>query len=279
MKHKIILLLIWGFLSACDSGVEIERIATDKLVAVSSFISPQDSVVSVNVYRGKALGEIARSDNAVVSDAKVSMSDGVKNYDLKYNSKSNRYEIDNAILKVTTLKTYSLQVITTDGIILKSSCQVPATPSDFEIKGYRKGNDYVFGFDWPTNSQIRYFTYNVELVDVKFTPKLGATSGPSLDFTFGLPIYDSNNNKQTNIERIVTGAYSADKVSLQVKFNSLDPNLYKYLKTKSEADIWSANSNEFVPNLKEPQPVFTNIVGGVGVFGAYSQVVKTVVIL
>jgi hypothetical protein len=283
MKHKILFLLvasfgIWGLFS-CNPDVEIERIATDKLVAVSSFISPQDSVVVVNVYRGKALGEIARSDNVIITNAKVSMTDGTKNYDLKYNPATNRYEIDNLVLKVTPLKTYSLQVLTTDGIVLKANCQVPATPSDLAIKNYRNGNNYVFGFDWPTNSQIRYFTYNVDLVDVKFTPKLGATSGPSVGYTFGLPIYDSNNNKQKNIERTVFDAYLAEKVSLQIKFSSLDQTTYNYLKTKSEADIWSANSSEFVPNLKEPQSVFTNIVGGVGVFGAYNQTVKTVVIL
>jgi Domain of unknown function (DUF4249) len=283
MNHKTLFLLLvafveWGLFS-CNPDVEIERIATDKLVAVSSFISPQDSVVSVNVYRGKALGEIARSDNVIVTNAKVSMTDGTKSYDLKYNSKSSRYEIDNTILKVTALKTYSLQVITADGIVLKASCQVPATPSGLIIKGYRSGNNYVYGFDWPNDALIRYFIYNTELVDVKFTPKLGATLGPSVGFSFGLPIYDSNNNKQKNIENTVFNAYLADKVSIQIKFSSLDQNLYNYLKTNSEAYIWSANSSEFVPNLKEPQPVFTNIVGGVGIFGAYSQTLKTVVIL
>ena len=73
----------------------------DNLVAVSSLISPQDSVVRVYVYQGKALGEVARSDAAIISDAKVTIEGDNTIHSLVFDAKTNSYSISNQEVKVT----------------------------------------------------------------------------------------------------------------------------------------------------------------------------------
>ena len=280
MKNVLFLLLGWWLVS-CNSGVEIERLAPKDLVAVSSFISPQDSIVRVYVYQGKALGDIANSDKAVIKDAKVSISDGSTTQNLLFDEKTRSYAISNQVLKVTASKRYALEVNTATGTVLKATCQIPPNPAEVQIDGVRDANDFIFSYAWPPLEKIAYFTYNFELTDVLFRPRLGATSGPSISLIFSADnnLFDNNDRPNKAIERKVFNAFLAEKVSLKTVFQSIDKNTFQYLKTKTDANSWNANSSGFIPNLREPQPVFSNVIGGVGVFGGYNQRISITKIL
>ncbi|TAF94831.1 MAG: DUF4249 domain-containing protein [Cytophagales bacterium] len=279
MKHYWLILLAF-LVASCDSGVEIERLSLENLVAVSSLISPQDSVVRVYVYQGKALGGIARPDKAIINDAKVSISDESTSKDLVFDAKTNSYAISNQELKITASKQYRLQVSTVGGLVLKATCIVPPNPAEVVIDGVKDGNDFFFNLNWPPIEKTAYFTFNFELTGVVFKPRLGATSGPSLSLFLALNnLIDNSSRPSKPIESKVINAFVAEKVSLKTTFFALDKNTFNYLNTKTEANNWNANTSEFVPNLREPQAVFSNIMGGVGIFGAYNKVVFITTIL
>jgi hypothetical protein len=77
MRRIAYAFLMWGFM-ACDPNVELERIVPEKLLAVSSFISPQDTSFKVFVFRGSPFGSTVKMDSAAVKDALVTISDGVQ---------------------------------------------------------------------------------------------------------------------------------------------------------------------------------------------------------
>jgi|JI6StandDraft_1071083.scaffolds.fasta_scaffold94686_2 hypothetical protein len=269
--HYFFGLIASFWLVSCNSGVEIDRILPDNLVAVSSLISPQDSVVRVYVYQGKALGEVARSDAAIISDAKVTIEGNNTIHSLVFDAKTNSYSISNQEVKVTPSKQYKLQVTTKSGIILKASCIVPSNPDMTIIKGLQEGNDYIFNLEWPVLDKVAFFTFSFDLTDVIFKPQLGASSGPSLGFITGSNLFNNNDRPNKLIESKVFNAFRAEKVSLKTTFYSLEGNAFNYLKTKTDAYNWNSNTSGLIPNLREPQPVFSNIQGGVGIFGAYNQ--------
>ncbi len=258
---------------ACDSRVEIDRISPTDLIAVSSLISPQDSVVRVYVYQGKALGEIARSDAAIITDAKVTIEESGIIRNLVFDAKTNSYSISNQELKVAPSKRYKLQINTRSGLVLKAACIVPPNPDMTIIKGLQEGNDYIFNLEWPVLDKVAFFTFRFELTDVIFKPQLGASSGPSLGFITGSNLFNNNDRPNKLIENKVFNAYRAEKVAIKTTFYSLEGNTFNYLKTKNDAYNWNSNSSGLIPNLREPQPVFSNIQGGVGIFGAYNQAV------
>ncbi len=277
LSHFFAFIANFWFLS-CNSGVEVERILPENLIAVSSLISPQDSVISVNVYQGKALGDIARSDAAVIKDAQVTIEEGNTIHQLVFEPKTNSYVISNHIVKVAPSKQYHLQVITKSGPVLNAVCTVPSDPDKVSIEGIKEGNDYAFNLDWPALGNVSFFTFNFELKDVIFKPQLGASTGPYLGFVTGNNLFDNRDRPDKSVENKVFNAYLADKVSLRTILYSLDENAFYYLKTKMDAYNWSANTGGLIPNLREPQPVFSNVQGGVGIFGAYNQSINLTII-
>lgn len=274
-KNLVLVVSFWWVaifgLGACSSGVEIERIDPAQLIAVSSFISPQDSLVRVYVSQGKALGAIVNSNTAVISDAQVSISDGLSTQILTFDSKTQSYVIANKILKITALKTYDLKVKTKDGVSVNATCQVPSVVQGFSLDGNRSENDYVFGFNWKLPENLRYFFYGLDVTNVRFVPKLGQVNGPSVPIFGSNILIDSKDLPKKQNSHVIFNSFLAETVSLKTTTYGLDENAYKYLKTKQEASSYEGNIDNFFPNLQEPQPVYSNINGGVGVFGAANK--------
>lgn len=257
-------------LFSCESGVVEERIAPENLVAVSALISPQDSIVRVYVYQGKALGDIARSDLAVIKDAKVTIEGGGMSRDLVFETKTNSYAISNQLLKVRPSKQYKLQVTTKTGV-LKATCVMPPDPEKAIVVGVKSGDDYGFSLEWPAVENVTYFSLGFELKDVIFKPQLGASSGPQLGFILGNNLFNNKDRANQTIENKIFNAFRAERISLKTTLYSMDENAFNYLKTRSDAYSWSANTSGLIPNLREPQSLYSNIEGGVGIFGAYNQ--------
>ena len=265
---------LWGLggllFYSCNSGVEINRINPSKLIAVSSFISPQDSVVKVYVSKARALGEVLNSNTAVITDAQVNISDGVTIQNLTFDIKTQSYLVSTKIFKIVALKTYQLNV-KTQGISVSATCQVPPVIQGLSLDGVRADNNYVFSFNWKFPENLRYFFFDLDVTDVVFVPKLGQSSGPSIPIIRSYSLTDRNDISKNAYLYSVSNAFLAEKVSLKTTVYGLDENAYKYLKTRNEANNYGGNTNNFFPNLQEPQPIFSNIQGGVGVFGAFNK--------
>lgn len=269
MRYYILIGLLLAGLWGCDSGVEVERIAANQLISVSSFISPQDSIVRVYVFKGRDLGSSARADSSVLRDAQVTISDGNKSVVLPYNTSLRSYVVDNKTLKITASKQYQLRV-KAGNIVCTASCKIPENPIAPIISQSRENDDFTGVLSWPATETARYFTLSYDLRDVIFRPQLGNTTGPYTGF-LSSTLFDRQKQDSEEFEIRVFNAFKADKVSLRVVYQVIDEPTFNYLKTYRDFDNWRINSDGFIPNLREPQAVFSNIQGGVGIFGGYNQ--------
>ncbi|MBO0952728.1 DUF4249 domain-containing protein [Fibrella forsythiae] len=155
--HLLILLL----LAACGSlrnEVSPSLLSTEgeKLV-VNSYISPQDTLLSVKVSRSKpVLGEQTDALPYTVDNAIVSLTDGNRVVVLRYLSDKQWYQAKANLLPIVTGKTYTLTVSTPDGKQVTASAIVPKPvpvnqgilDSTIVTLGNRLQKIYSVRFDW-----------------------------------------------------------------------------------------------------------------------------------
>jgi hypothetical protein len=215
------------------------------------------------------MGGIARPDSALIRDAQVSIFDEVRNIPLTYNPSQKCYTVSNRIVNIQPAKEYKLQVKVGD-IVCRASCQIPPNPGTPIINQSKQNDDFIAILTWPNSEKSRYFILNYSLKEVIFRPQIGNTTGPYTSFLTN-SLFDRQKDEANELEIRVFNAFKADRVSLAISYQVLDENTYNYLKTYQDFNNWKINTEGFIPNLREPQPVFDNIEGGIGVFGGYNQ--------
>ncbi|AEI50514.1 DUF4249 family protein [Runella slithyformis] len=269
MRCILFITLLAGVLSSCESGVEIERIPLNKLIAISSFISPQDSVLCVHVYRGQEMGSILRPDSAVIREAQVTISDGIRMTAFTYNASRKCYTLSSQIADIQPEKEYRLQV-KVGNTVCNASCRIPPNPVVPNVNQSKVNDDFIALFNWPSSEKNRYYIFNYSLRDIVFRSQIGNPIGPYIR-TPTNTLFDRQDKEANEMEIRVINAFKADRVSLAVFYQAVDENTYKYLKTYQDFSNWQNNTDHLIPNLREPQPVFDNIEGGIGIFGGYNR--------
>jgi hypothetical protein len=81
----------------------------------------------------------------------------------------------------------------------------------------------------------------------------------------------NDNNSETGV---VTNAYLSTEPGLNILLRNIDLNMYMFYDTYGEFDDWNSNTGNLIPNFRDPKPIYSNIIGGVGVFGAYNVNIK-----
>lgn len=266
------------FCLACDPGVEIEDIAPGKLLAVSSFISPQDTVFKVFVFRGSPLGSTVNIDSAAVKNALVTISDGF-NYDtlkLTYEThpvtgrKSYRYIGRRKTVNVVANSRCYLQVKAESGENVSATCTIPPEPGMPGISGTQHGNDYNFSINWQNAAHHKYFMLSLD-ADGRYesTNQNGTVKVDLHPFFADDPKFPSDTQVAENTyEGVLPNAFIAENASLTVTVLNVDEQLYKYFKSFEDYEAWDANnSGTVLPNFKAMPVIYSNIKGGVGIFG------------
>lgn len=278
MKKFLFITLIPVLLS-CNSGVELENIPTEDLYSVSSFISPQDTLFRVYLFHANAIGTIDNPALALVTDAEVVITDGVLQFDtLLFNKDTDRYEARKKNVAVESLKTYFLKIKLIKGRNLEASCTIPPVPGIPEVTGARENDDYLFQVSWNNPTSFKYFVLIpfgegfYERTTPLGTRKEQITARLLDDIRF-----PSDDQAAFNAyEGIVSRAYLADNPRLTIYLRNVEANLYEYFKTYQYFDGWDINNEgNLFPNFRDPEPVFSNIEGGVGIFAGYNQSIKT----
>jgi hypothetical protein len=318
--------IIWlfsmlAFITACETLVG--EVSPDKLpkleekLVINSFISPQDTLVRVFVTTSSPIFTPAKSTgfavfggdtlffgkDAFVNNAKVSMSDGVNEVNLLYNSDKKWYEFrpGSNTMRIEGGQTYFLTV-SHENRMAKASCTVPERKESFmQIVSKIENNAFSFGGQADqTNVQITArvtFEINdsgksffrmrgdakadMEVLVIEqdkepeFVPYVdyrrirfenqGIINGADLGKGITATISGSAffSNPISNIEG---GAYVSDKIPNIT-------NLYIELMAINEAyyfyykSILDYSESPFV----EPTPIYTNIEGGLGVFAASNR--------
>lgn len=265
-------LLLIVLLTSCEEMVtDVDAPAAPQKLVVVGFITPDLPYISVRVYKSRPLYTSSEftGNYPTVKDAVVKMSNNGKSVNLLYNSEWDCYRIDQDELKVLRGETYYLEVTQGD-FNVTASCTVPdMNIPDLEI------------LDVDTVTQYSELYYNVDL-RFKDAPGQGqyyhisaasvyfgeGGSKPSLyevSFTRGDP-YVTDKNKDGNYFTYTTDniyQYPGEPVRMVFTIGLTDENYYQYHK----AIYAFEDDNPF----SEPSPIFSNINGGLGVFGAYVQ--------
>lgn len=278
----ITLAVIFSSLLACDPNVDIENIAPNKLLAVSSFISPQDTLFKVFVYRAAPIGSTVKIDSAAVKDALVTISDGLK-YDTLYLSyethpvtevKSYRYIGKKKNVVVVTASTYYLQVQTPSGESVNALCTIPPEPGKPVVSGVQENNDFRFFIDWSNSQLHKYFTIILDADGQYERVHQNGIIKTDLEPSLLEPIeFPSDTQVAYNsYEAILPNAYVAENPVLKVSVRNVSEQLFDYFKSYQRYEEWEANnSGNLFPNFQEMPLIYSNINGGVGIFAGYND--------
>ncbi|MBX2893794.1 MAG: DUF4249 family protein [Cyclobacteriaceae bacterium] len=274
-SYKILIIIAFGLITGCDSGVELENIPTEDLFSVSSFISPQDTLLTAYVYHARGLGQLDNPDLALVKDSVVIISDTNTADTLKHNEEIRRYQIEpkNIILKESSQ--YFLAVITPTGRLLKATCIIPPRPELPSIAGWRESDDYRFTIHWDNPSAHRYFTLvTFGEGNYEYTYPWGTITEQVIARLLDDIQFPSDAQQDYNeYEGIAIRAFLSSSPKLVVSLRNVESNLYKYFKSYRAYDDWNANNTDSLfPNFQQPAPVFSNIDNGVGIFAGYNSI-------
>ena len=280
MKRSIIIGVI--SLLACDLKVEDNNISLEKLISVTCFISPQDSVFTAYVFRASPLGSTIWYDSAAVKDALVTVSDGHRQ-DTLYLASENRpvsyktiyrYEGKKKNVIVSTGETYFLSVTMTTGEAATGSCTIPPAPGAPVISGTREDVDYRFAIRWTNPSWHPYFVLVLDAEGAYDNPyPRGAAKyeiHPNLLEFMQFPSDDQVG--ENHHDAILRNAYLADNPLLKVYVRNIDEASFRYLRSFQDYEEWNSNHHgNIFPNFREVRRIYSNIQGGTGLFGGYNQ--------
>lgn len=275
--------LITLMLFGCDSGVEIENTSAEKLLCVSGSISPQDSMIYINVFKGRKIGALIRSDSAQVENAQVIISDGTKTAKLLYNPKDQIFEAANPFLNSSAGTTLHLNVTAPGQQAVEATAVIPPKPFQVIIESSRSDANYVFKVKWNNDSGHKF--YNVwadvqgEIKSVNQNKVYIYKLYANIDTPDGNVYFpsDKQNTGPNEENGKIDLAYLAtsNEVILNLTVANMDETFFRFYQSYDDYQTWLQNSREFIPNLREPMPVYSNIKNGTGYFSAYnSETVK-----
>lgn len=273
------LLLYLVTLIACDPGIDPTIIDIDKLYSVNSFISPQDSTHRVYLYRASLLGEIANISKAVTRNALVILSDGQTEDTLSLNATAEYYETNTHNVTVREFNTYFLMVKIEGTGLITSKCTVPPEPLKPEFSGTRSDNNYDFEISWKNPQRHRYFVVSASAEGNYLADTPVGQLNLKLRAELQERAFPSNNQGEANVKTgTVANAFLSNEPKLTGTIWYVDENMFNYYSTWGEYDTWIVNASEAVPNFRDPKPIYSNIMGGIGVFAASNSASTTMTI-
>lgn len=252
-------------LPACVSEAEIDLPNSEPKLVVTSFISPQDTIIWVKVSKSAPLfkkSDVNNLENIRVTDATVHLSDGENQALLDYDKLRWKYFIDASEFPVIAGGTYQLKVATPDGLTAEGACTVPMSNNtlsfDYEKQiGNRFENEsYIVTAKWTSTPQDDYgfrlfgeaessyeYPPTPIVIGDEYVPSSGTTYEKKGIFTFFKENYDYKN--------------------IMIGLLNVDEHYYRYHTTLR---LYSGDDP-----FSEPAPLYSNIEGGLGVFAAYNK--------
>lgn len=278
---------------------------TESKLTVECYISPQSARLEAIVTQSQPLFGPANYDPQYVKDARVFLSDGQNRVQLLYVDSTTNYTADSRELRIEAGKTYTLTVEDGERSV-KASCTVPlklpvitnlAVEKNYsgygtdsvasvkfswdDIKG--ESNFYAIrGYSVSEYMTIRYDGENSVPVPQRYAFKQEMYLGKALyndinldGITYNSPeytIYLIPKGEVTYEDEngVIKSFYNnADLSEVRVEVLHLDENYYRFFRSLEN------NRNQDNPFV-EPTLIYTNIEGGLGCFGAYNMISKTV---
>lgn len=281
----------------------------EKKLVLFSFISPQDSIHKVFVTLSKPIFTntdpailipiVENGDTLLFTErglitADVTLSDGTKDIKLNYNTKENFYTVVNDRRNpfVSSGKTIKLTV-KANGLTATSETTVPKGFPDLIIKSFNTKKNTGFSTDYESTLKLFVDDKTDPLNYALFASTLVLDSTNNLDSkgiktgTFKTSIneyriffdeFRSFSSKEYKLPQNITasGNYRGGNdpkhpyfMSLHVELRKTDTHYQEFENSRRS----NTSGNPFV----EPTPLYSNVKGGLGVFGSFvvnRQVIK-----
>lgn len=282
-KLRIILTIILVFvLGSCVKEAKL-KISTKKKLVVYCLLNPDDSITKIFVDYNRPVGEkitynMNNGDN-MYNNAEIELSDGNQSITVRYNVSEKMYMFRDRDFDIKPGLKYTLKVRDlANGTQVQATTQVPVDlvrNSDFTIDsvlntGDDHGVSYYISISWDDIVGQRNF-YAYDFVDSSYN------SGESMFATnFSYIVTDEkvvngriDAEPQLLLNSLLTPQELKRKIEdgrISTRVYNLDKPLYDYL---VYAGMSEGEDEETI--FQDPVTVYTNIEGGLGVFGAYRE--------
>ncbi|WP_338763520.1 DUF4249 domain-containing protein [Bernardetia sp. ABR2-2B] len=291
-------------LSSCGKFLEDVDVEGDDQVVVVGFISPDDSLIQITLFRAVGIGKERETDGInYIQNATVRISDGQSSYNMSYganpyysqdlgNGYYNYYsgqpeytfQLENAILNVSEGKTYFLEIETDEGAKLNASCIVPTGRVLPKVELTKLNEqEYKYSAEWEDEDDLTKTNYyRIEAYTTSFSTNYNSNTGEPIGVTkHTRPTYFYENYFKTQEGRSIINYNPQEKIyfddySIPNFPDSPTPNPYLttylmkadenyYRYHKTVEDSYYNGDNPF----GEPIIIHSNIENGIGCFGAY----------
>ena len=270
-----------SFFSCEEDAKNITLPNASSKISVSCFISPDDTLLRVDLSRSKPINKYT-NDNDIENLKKslVELSDGSSSVTLKYDtggrSKNTYYTPPIGDIKfvgstknfqIVGGKTYNLKITSIDGNVLNASTTVPldlntsASYKIFPAKEDEYSTSYPIDLQWSDPAgQNNFYRLEVETI----TNRQNCYNSGPVYFQGQNNVSDANNDGTIftlRNERLYTGCDFTENDSIVLILANVDVHYYKF-------HYHLANFYGDDP-FSEPAQMYSNIQGGLGAFGSY----------
>jgi hypothetical protein len=273
IKPAILVFILFS-LFGCESMISDVAVPESKpKLVINSYISAENDTLKVNIQESRPL--YVPSSNyefgyPVVTDATVKISDGSKSITLIYNDIQKKYIAISDVFNIEPGSTYYLEVTTPRGDLATSRCTIPVSViPEIEITNIETFNDYgyiekVVSFRFKDVAGEGDF-YHVQ-AGILYVTEFGEDFMGETYLEKGEP-FESDVNKDGSYFLYKTGRIGGQvpnqtSLHIYIFIGVTDENYFNYHRSVTNFQ----DDNPF----SEPTPVYTNITGGLGVFGSYS---------
>lgn len=274
---SFVILLLCALLVSCVSDAKLKYKHPVKLVVFAA-ISPDDTITDIKVRYNAPLGStISWNSPNVYSTAKVKiMSEGAE-YIVPFDANRNSYRLRHSLFEIKPGATYSLVVDDQNGLVVTSETKVPLdtvrniTVEFDSILDLNSDGEKRLAADmsWDKLNGVNFYKYDIT-----------DTSNSYYSYSFN-SYYEQVEHAQLSDEdqqgssRTKTGfrylMLSSNMLDEAVNARRLNASVYTINEELYRYFNYVAKQDDDDLFIQDPYTVYTNIKGGLGVFGAYRK--------
>ncbi len=286
MKYFFVFLLFW-FLSSCITNVDFTLTDREQEVTLNCILRPDNDTVIAFISSTKQV--LSTVDFEPVENAQVTLYEEAKLAGHFQKSDSSAYILP---YRVQPGKKYKIEVISGKNHI-EAECNIPnnikAQITALKFVSYRY--DYVASFRddisednyyWITIRGYRQYNGKPSLEKAQalysnysyaddFNRLIETCDEYIYEYEDYIRIYDKNLPNDSIKLQFISSEFLLDNGPQEVFVLAVDYHLDKYMKSSLLMEVNDLYAED-VPIVYSPQPVYSNIHGGTGIFGSYTSV-------
>lgn len=261
--------MLFASCESMTSDVEIPDSKTESKVVIISYISPEDSIIKVKLFKSAPYfnNQGINNDDLQITDGTIELSDGTVTKNFNYNSSTNEYICTDPTYRISAGTTYTLVGRSPDGKSNRATCQVVANKvSDYSITLVDSVLDSEFSY-----GQIEYvLDYTIPDIpnEANYYRLVAYNPNDSIYIYNYTNEFLADENLDGKSIKGQTHVFLADTVtSIDFYLLTCDKAYYDYHQSYM-------NSN-FGDPFSEPTFMYSNTENGMGVFASYRWSKKT----